>query len=66
VRAASPRRTGRLGVAECFDLRFGLDLGVSVCRGEVGVPEPAADDVHLDAGLQQMDCGGVPLMCNFT
>jgi len=30
------------------------------------VPEPAADDVHLDAGLEEVDGRGVPLMWNAT
>ena len=39
---------------------FGVDLGVAVGGGEVGVSEPAADDVDLDACFEKVDGGGVP------
>ena len=54
-----PPKHRRFGVAQGLDLGFGVDLGVAVGRGEVGVAEPAADDVDLDAGLEQVDGGGV-------
>src|SRR5260221_476954 len=52
----SRRGTGRFGVPECLDLGPSVDLGVAVRGGEVGVPEPAADDVHFDAGLEEVHC----------
>jgi hypothetical protein len=33
-------------------LGLGVDLGVAVCRGQVGVSEPAADHVDLDTGFE--------------
>ena len=38
---------------------FGVDLGVAVGGGEVGVSEPAADDVDLDLGFEEVHGGGV-------
>ena len=54
----STRRFGGFRRASIFAL--GVDLGVAVGGGEIGVTEPAADDVDLDAGLEEVDGGGVP------
>ena len=63
VSAGSRRGRRRFGAAQRFDLGFGVDLGVAVGGGQVGVPEPAADDVDLDAGFEQVDGRGVPEEC---
>src|SRR6266498_1790065 len=57
--AGSHRSTGWLGVAQCLDLRLRVDLGVAIRRGEIRVPQPATDDVHFDACLEEVDCRGV-------
>ena len=53
------RLDGSVAQKRCV-LGFGVDLGVAVGGGQVGVSEPAADDVDLDAGFEEVDGGGVP------
>ncbi len=42
-------------MAQCLDLRPCVDFGVAVRRGEIRVPKPATDDVHVDACLEEVD-----------
>ena len=51
---------GDFGGEQRFLFGFGVDLGVAVGGGEVGMAEPPADDVDLDAGFEDVDGGGVP------
>jgi hypothetical protein len=50
----------RFGGLQGCQLGLGVDLGVAVGRGQVGVSEPASDHVDFDAGFEQVDGGGVP------
>jgi hypothetical protein len=61
-----PRNIGGFGHEQRFLFGFGVDLGVAVGRREVGVAEPAADDVDLDAGFEEVDGGGVAITWNST
>ena len=46
-------------MAQRGDLGAGVDLGVAVGGGQVGVAEPAADHVDLDPGFEEVNSGGV-------
>src|SRR5690625_4898422 len=59
MRAASLRSNQRFGVTQRLEFGVGVDLGVAISGGEVSVPEPAADHVDFDSGLEQVDCCSV-------
>ena len=44
---------------EGFLLHLDIDFCVAICGVQADVTEPPPDDVEFDAGLQQMDRGGV-------
>lgn len=46
-------------MTQCLGLGPGVDFGVAVRGGEIRVPQPATDDVHVDAGLEEVHGRGV-------
>ena len=45
---------------ERFGFHLQIDFGVDVGGVEGDVSEPCADGVDVDAGAQEVGCGGVP------
>jgi hypothetical protein len=46
---------GRLANLQGFGLEPRRDLGIAVGRFGTGVPQPSADDVDFDTGLEEVD-----------